>query len=111
MASLLSSTEKSTLTGILGDHFDTFKEDIVVYQKPIKLATDINIDFLYGYGPVSNPTNYSYTQVSGVFSALINRGGAPKDDNYLRDAISYQEPTEKLFLTDINPYKWCLVSL
>tara|TARA_B100002019_G_C21139498_1_gene532444 strand:- start:195 stop:638 length:444 start_codon:yes stop_codon:yes gene_type:complete len=83
MASLLSSTEKSTLTGILGDHFDTFKEDIVVYQKPIKLATDINVDFLYGYGPVSNPTNYSYTQVSGVFSALINRGGAPKDDAHL----------------------------
>ena len=48
MSSLLSSIEKSTLTGILGDHFDTFKEDIVVYQTPIKTASDINTDFLYG---------------------------------------------------------------
>ena len=83
MSSLLSSIEKSTLTGILGDHFDTFKEDIVVYQTPIKTASDINTDFLYGYGPISNPTNYTYTQVSGVFSALVNRGGSPKDDAHL----------------------------
>ncbi len=74
MSSLLTDSEKSSLTGILGDHFDTFKENIVVYQKPIKTASDINIDFLYGYGPISNATNYSYTQVSGVFSALVNRG-------------------------------------
>ena len=83
MSSLLSSIEKSTLTGILGDHFDTFKEDIVVYQTPIKTASDINTDFLYGYGAISNPTNYTYTQVSGVFSALVNRGGSPKDDAHL----------------------------
>ncbi len=86
MSSLISDSEKASMTGILGDHFDTFKEDIVVYQTPIKTASDINTDFLFGYGALSNITNYTYTQVSGVFNALVNRGGSPKQDNHLQQA-------------------------
>ena len=97
MATLLSSADKSSLTGILGDHFDTFKENVVVYQTPIKTATDINTDFLYGYGAISNPTNYTYTQVSGVFSALINRGGNPKNNDYLRQA-NIQLPEDEIIM-------------
>ena len=74
MASLLSDTEINNITGAFGDVFDTFKKDIVVFKEPTKTVVDVDTSFLYGYGAPSNKTNYEYTQVSGIYPALVMRG-------------------------------------
>lgn len=71
MASLITEQEKANLTGILGDVFDTFKRDIVVYKEPTKKVAVIDDSFIFGYGESSNVVNYDYIVVSGTFDATI----------------------------------------
>lgn len=80
MASFLTSTDISTITGYLRDHFDTFSlnrsRTIIVYKQPIKVISNSNNTFYPGYGPPSNNTNItSYTVVSGTYPAVINHVG------------------------------------
>lgn len=86
MASLISDTEKATLTGVFGDVFDTFKRDIVVYKEPIKVVATINESNLFGYGDSSNQVNYTYTVQSGVYQAVIK----------------YQDQQNEKYLSDLN---------
>ena len=46
MASLLSATEIASITGAFGDVFDTFAKQVVVWKEPIKVVSDLNLDFL-----------------------------------------------------------------
>tara|TARA_Y100001963_G_scaffold20685_1_gene26508 strand:+ start:1248 stop:1691 length:444 start_codon:yes stop_codon:yes gene_type:complete len=71
MPSLLTSSEKANLTGILGDVYDTFSREIVVYKEPTKKVTTIDESFLYGYEDVSNIVNYNYIPQSGKFDATV----------------------------------------
>ena len=73
MASLISASEKTGITAAFNDIFDTFKREIVVYKEPIKTVTDLNMDMFYGYDlPYEGePTNYTYTVVSGTYQAMI----------------------------------------
>jgi hypothetical protein len=71
MASLLTSTEIASVTGAIGDNFDTFKREIVVYKEPIRTISDLNVSFLYGYDTEYKESNYTYTAVSGVYSGLV----------------------------------------
>ena len=57
MANLLTNTDTSSFTGILADHFDTFKRNIIVYKEPKKVI-DIaasNNNVMAGYGESSDP--------------------------------------------------------
>jgi hypothetical protein len=82
MASLISTGEKATLTGIFNDIFDTFKRDIVVYKEPIKTVASINESNLFGYGDASNQVNYTYTAQSGSYEAIIRYADQQQQDYY-----------------------------
>ena len=71
MPSLISSTEKSVLTGIFGDIFDTFQRSITVYKEPKKVIEEINLDGVFGYGESSQAANYTYVPVTGVYPAVV----------------------------------------
>jgi hypothetical protein len=88
MANLLSSSEIDNITGAFGDVFDTFRKDIVVYKEPKKTVSDVNLNFLYGYGSPSQKTNYTYTPVSGVYPALVSRKRSTKANTDIEN-ISY----------------------
>jgi hypothetical protein len=71
MASLISDSEKASLTGIFNDIFDTFKRDIVVFKEPKKTIQEINLDGVFGYGEYAQAANYTYTPVTGIYPAVI----------------------------------------
>ncbi len=82
MASLISTGEKATLTGIFNDIFDTFKRDIVVYKEPVKTVASINESNLFGYGDASNQVNYTYAAQSGTYQAIIRYADQQQQDYY-----------------------------
>ncbi len=71
MASLVSATEIAAFTGDFINLFDTFKRDFVVHKEPKKVISQINTDFLYGYGTSAQQANYTYEPVSQTFSGMI----------------------------------------
>lgn len=87
MASLLTSTEIASVTGAIGDSFDTFKKEIVVFKEPIRTVSDLNVSFLYGYEKeYKQNTNYTYTPVSGVYDALVISNANPATDAFIDEA-------------------------
>ena len=71
MPTLISETEKNSLTGIFNDIFDTFKRQIVVHKEPKRVVSQVNTASLFGYGDPASSINYTYVPVSGVFDATI----------------------------------------
>lgn len=71
MASLISDNEKTKLTGIFGDIFDTFKRAIVIHKEPKRVIDSINTSSLFGYGDPASPINYTFVPQSGIYSATI----------------------------------------
>lgn len=93
MASLLTATEKTNLSNIFTDIFDTFKRTITVHKEPTKTIATINQSALFGYNDASNVVNYSYESVSSSFDATIRYIEAGRDDNFAGDFNSYIEGT------------------
>lgn len=75
MGSLLSSNQISILTGVLGQHFDTFTQErtrlITIYKEPIKNISVTRTNPMYGYGDDSVQEHITYTEVTGIFPAMI----------------------------------------
>lgn len=73
MGSLVSATEKSILTGIFDQSFQTFQRDIVVFKEPIKqaLVSSNSNPSLFGFGDPQVENEYIYTPVSGIFPAVV----------------------------------------
>lgn len=71
MGSLISSNERTILTGIFDDIFDTFQRSVIIYKEPKKVIQQINLDGVFGYGEYSMPANYEYIPVTGSFPAVI----------------------------------------
>ena len=87
MASLLSATEIASITGAFGDVFDTFAKQVVVWKEPVKVVSDLNLDFLYGYeDDASSTASVTYQAVSGVYSGIISRQGKKGDDDQYYEA-------------------------
>ena len=86
MGRLLTSTEIASLTGAIGDSFDTFKKEIVVFKQPIRTIADLNVSFLYGYDTEYKKSNYTYTPVSGVYNALVISNASPATDAFIDEA-------------------------
>ena len=84
MPTLISETEKNSLTGIFNDIFDTFKRQIVVHKEPKKVVSQVNTASLFGYGDPASSINYTYVPVSGVFDATI-RYNLDQDEERLGD--------------------------
>jgi len=73
MANLITTGDKHQLTGMMGDHFDTFKTEIVVYKEPQKVISNVTSNNSYaGYGASSNPVEFTYVPVSGIYSGIVN---------------------------------------
>jgi hypothetical protein len=73
MASYISDTEKTALVAVFNRIFETFEQNIIVYKESIKNPinnTDSN-NFVFGFGDGQGENAYSYTQVTGVYPALI----------------------------------------
>ena len=71
MANLLSDTDKSYFTGVLGDLFDTFKRSIIVHKEPQKKVINPAIDVYAGYAETSTVGNIEYVLKSKSFDAMI----------------------------------------
>ena len=57
----------------MGDHFDTFKREIVIFKEPIKVINNVTSNNSYaGYGESSNQVEFTYVPVSGVFSGIVS---------------------------------------
>jgi len=82
MPSLISSTERALLTGIFNDIFDTFQRRIVVFKEPTKTSRTVNPnDAVFGFGEVQTEYGYDYTEVTGVYPAVIRYGDQQTDLN------------------------------
>ncbi|MDP2692965.1 MAG: hypothetical protein Q8O88_04975 [bacterium] len=78
MAITLSASQIATLTGAYSSHFQIFSHNrtrtITIIKEPVKtVVTNTNaFSPAYGYGGNdSQPTNFTYTHVSGIFPAMI----------------------------------------
>lgn len=72
MPSLISSNEKSILTGIFNNIFETFARQVVVYKESLKTRIPNNSGaFVFGFGDSQGEDSYVYTEVTGVYPAVI----------------------------------------
>jgi len=69
---LVNTTQRAILTGFLGDHYDSFKRNIVIFKEPINTINNINNDNYLGYNETQQLQNYTTTTVSGIYPAIIN---------------------------------------
>jgi hypothetical protein len=82
MASLISSGEKATLSGVFEDIFDTFKRDVTIYKEPVRTLSSVSESAIFGYGDASNQTNYTYTSQTGIYPAIIRYSDQQNEDYY-----------------------------
>ena len=71
-SNLVSTSERTSFTGILGDHYETFKRDIIIFKEPINTINNINNDNYVGYSETQQIGNYTTTTVSGIYPAIVN---------------------------------------
>ena len=71
MASLVTTDEVNVFTGDFRNLFDTFKRTFTVHKAPKRIISQINTDFLHGYGEAANQANYTYESVSNSFEGMI----------------------------------------
>ena len=80
---LLTSSEKSYITGDLIDLFDTQKRTILIHKQPTQtIANTASNDILYGYGEPSNQVNYQYTPISGYYEAVVRYAKDQKQQTF-----------------------------
>ena len=119
MASLISDTEKSNLTGIFLDIFDTFARDIAVYKKPKRNSAAIDTAFIFGYdqGSWNNSYTYTYSGCSGIYPAVvtydkglddIEQHGLAVDQDVVKGVIKVKNDC-KTFIEDGRPVERLVV--
>ena len=89
MASLISDQEKKELGIIFSDIFDTFKRTIVVHKEPKKIVSNIDVNYIFGYGEPAQTENITYVPRSETFSATITYKMMASDTVYVSDISSY----------------------
>ena len=87
MANLLSDSDKTSLTGALNDHFDTFKRNVIVFKEPKRVINSGPFDgVLAGYEDSSIENKITYIPVSGVYPAIV----------------TYEDDQDSEFLTELT---------
>ena len=77
MASFLSATEQAGIRNVFSGSFDTWSRNITIYKEPIKTPVapfPITNNNLFGFGEEQQETTYTYTDVTGVYPAIIKYG-------------------------------------
>lgn len=87
MPSLVPTSVIEEFTTALGDHFDTFKENITVFKEPKKVISNESQSIYAGYG--AQKEIITYKTVSQTFEALVNFRDRQSQD-YL-DEIKIQD--------------------
>ena len=69
MSTLIPSSIAAEFTGVITDHFDTFKRSIIVYKEPLETFSEPADNTYAGF---EQPTNSqtTYTIQTGIFDAL-----------------------------------------
>lgn len=84
---LISNSQIYELTGIFGNHFDTFslgRTRLITVYKEVKETLNINSpNPMYGYGMPSAIQNYTFTVNSGIFPAVIRYDLEQKQDQLI----------------------------
>lgn len=70
MSSYLSTTDISSATGALGNHFDTFSRTITVFKKPPVVLANSSEPIFPGYGILTSNVQ-SYNETHQSFPAII----------------------------------------
>ena len=70
MPSLVPDDVIAEFTTALGDHFDTFKENITVFKEPKKIISNLSQSIYAGYG--AQKEIVTYQTVKQTFEALVN---------------------------------------
>lgn len=90
MSSLLSDSEKTSITGELFNLFQTLSRPLVIHKEPLKTIIENNSsNNIYGYEESSQQTNYTYTPISGFYSAVVRYGYRDqKTDTFYESKVS-----------------------
>jgi hypothetical protein len=81
MPTLVSQQEMNNSATVFNNMFDTWSRPIIVYKEPLKVQIlPQNSDALFGFGTSQSTELYSYTPVTGSFSALIRYAGKYASD-------------------------------
>lgn len=93
--SLIPSGQIPALEAVASGLWDTFQKPIIIVKKALISATNENVGFMPGYGPIANDVNYTSTPQSGIFSCLrVPDRPAGEIDAISNKAVS----TESLFI-------------
>lgn len=72
MSDWLTTEDKNAFLSGMQDLWDMFAKPIIIYKQPQYEAVSVSAGFVYGYGNIeSTPTNYTFTNVSGIFSGIL----------------------------------------
>lgn len=78
MASLISTTEQSTIVQTIDNIFDTWSRNVTIYKEPVKTPiAGQSPNGLFGFGPNQGNTVYSETFVSQIFPCLVKYKSEP----------------------------------
>lgn len=89
MPSLISPSERQVLTGIFNDIFDTFQRTIVIYKESTKIPVNPQPQGLFGFGDSQAQDNYTYSEVTGVFPAVVRYQSIEQPMNLNPEIVSY----------------------
>jgi hypothetical protein len=106
MASLITDADKLGFTGMLADHFDTFKQEIVIFKEAVKVLKNVTSNNNYaGYGESSNQEHPEQMDVGDdIGNIMIARGTVRiKVEQDARDFILNGSSTEAIKI-DGNTY-------
>lgn len=97
MASLLSSTDTTTYTGIFANHFDTFKRIIRVHKEPKKTFTLTPAPTVYpGYGGSSTESHVTLTPVYEDFDAIVSYGRIEEQQEFTETRTLIEQDRVKI---------------
>jgi hypothetical protein len=87
MASYVSAAQLDIITGEFQNHFDSFKQNIVVNKEPLKTeSVSSSNNSVHGYGGRRRTTT-SLTPVNETFEGLVNYIEIPKDQTSVQAEI------------------------
>jgi hypothetical protein len=77
MPSLITDLQKTYVTGVFGNVFDTFSRPIIIYKEGIKtpVPTLPNNTAIFGFGQNQSQQLFSFTPVTGIYPAIIKYAG------------------------------------
>ncbi len=90
MASLITTTEKSTLNGVMDDQHDTFARPVTVIKDPVKTVPTPSSSFNSIYGNAGATTPIVYTPQESTVQARIQYGGSFSEDYFAAAASPNQ---------------------